>query len=285
MITVLGASGYIGGYLFRRLREDGVKAAGTYCRRPQANLLFFDLNVSQPDELPRSADGADYLIIAAAEEARIDQTLLNWERAYLANVVRTKALIDYCFTEGITPVYFSTDNVFNGEKGGYREGDARNPINGYGRIRNEIEDYLLSSARGFLLLRLGRVLGAGAGDDTLISGMARQMRDKRVMLCADDQRFTPVYIEDLYSFIKHAVTNGLRGVFHLASFDPLTHYTIALGLRRQLGFSGAEVIACKINSLGLLEKRPLLIDLDDTKAREAAGFRHRRLEDFLALFS
>jgi hypothetical protein len=45
----------------------------------------------------------------------------------------------------------------------------------------------------------------------------------------------------------------------------------------------AKIIPCRINSLGLLEKRPLLIDLDDSKFSSMTEIKHFDIDYYLKI--
>src|SRR3989338_1962709 len=230
MIVILGGSGYIGQNILRHLEREGMAAKGTYFKNKQPGLEYFDLENRQLYGSVLSGPDVQYLVISAAVEANIDGTRINWERAYHSNVTRLKAIIDFCFENQITPVYISTDNVFDGEKGNYREGDTRNPQNGYGEIKYEVENYLLNSGFEFIIVRVGKVFGDKPGDNTLLTSLIGELKQGKQMLCAVDQVFTPIYIRDLTSAISYLIKNQCAGVFHLASLEATSRYKIAIAI-------------------------------------------------------
>ena len=139
MILVLGASGRIGGYLFNRFVQDGTDIVGTYCHNKKPKLVHFDLatmNLSNLNMLP------SHVIFGAASNPSPELSR-NKADSYEVNVPKTISLLDMCFENDIVPIYFSTDNVFDGEKGHYKEEDRSNPLNNYGRMKCEIENHLL----------------------------------------------------------------------------------------------------------------------------------------------
>lgn len=52
-------------------------------------------------------------------------------RAMSCNIIGTSFLVNEAIDRGIRFIYISTDYVFDGEKGLYKEGDAVNPVNRY----------------------------------------------------------------------------------------------------------------------------------------------------------
>ena len=90
-----------------------------------------------------------YLIISHGININLDKTKKNYKKSYFINVYKTKKIIDYCFNKKIIPVYISSDGVFDGLKGNYKETDLKNPIHSYGKIKNEVEKYIIKSKKIF----------------------------------------------------------------------------------------------------------------------------------------
>lgn len=71
------------------------------------------------------------IIIHAAALVGAKECEENKELAYKTNVEGTYNITKICQKEKIKLVYISTDTVFDGEKGNYKEEDIPNPINYY----------------------------------------------------------------------------------------------------------------------------------------------------------
>lgn len=283
MILILGSSGYIGYRLFCKLKEESLYVVGTYHQNKKNGMLFFDIGNMQIEDIKVDIKKIQYVIISAAAHATIDESRKQWIRAYDINVTRMKEIIKYFLQNDIVPIYLSTDNVFDGKKGNYTETDERNPINCYGRMRYEVENYLMETTSSFIILRMGKVFGSEMGDNTLITSIIKDLKDGEKVFCADDQIFTPVYIEDLVKFIKIIVEHKFSGVYHLASIEAMSRYEIALAIQKYFNLSKSNLIPCKIDSLGLIEKRPKLIDLNISRYKELSDFREKPIDYYLSL--
>ena len=141
MILVLGASGRIGGYLFARLKQDKFDVSGTYCHNKRHESIYFNLESMPLSDLHVSPS---HVIFGAAVNPRPELSK-NVADSYETNVVRTIKIINYCFDQNIVPIFMSTDNVFDGKKGNYKETDKTNPLNNYGKMKCEVENHLLAS--------------------------------------------------------------------------------------------------------------------------------------------
>ena len=282
MILILGASGYIGNNLYNTFIKEDFDVAGTYSKNKISEMVYFDICNMNLDELKLNKK-IHYIIIASGININIDNSKRDWKNSYYVNVIKTKIIIDYCFENNIIPIYISSDAVFDGLKGGYKEIDKKNPVNCYGRIKNEIEDYLLNSDNKFIILRMGRVFGTNLKDNTIITNMIKQLREKKKLLCANDEIFTPLYIKDLCQALVKIIRNKYEGVFHLISIEATSRYKIARAVQKYFNLRNVEIVPCNINSLGLLEKRPLLINLNDNKFSSLVGAEHRDINHYLEI--
>jgi len=284
MILVLGASGFIGRAIYDGLKKESLDVAGTYFKNAVEGMYHFDIDSSRIEEIDFKGKEVEYVVIAAAATVKkIDDSKVHWKSAYKTNVTKTKKLIDDCFSNGIVLIYISTDNVFDGKKGGYKETDPRMPINCYGRIKYEMEDYIFGVKRPWVVLRMGKTFGVDIDDDTIITSMVRDMRDGKRMQCVNDQQFTPLYIGDLVNFVKVVINRKYTGVFHLASTKPVSHYGLAQKIKEYFTFAEADIIPISIDSLETLDNRTRLIDLDISKYKEATGKKEEEIEYYLEM--
>ncbi|MCC7125629.1 MAG: NAD(P)-dependent oxidoreductase [Acidobacteria bacterium] len=117
--VVTGGSGLLGTALRRLLPS---------ARFPSSS----ELDVTRADSIGAWLDASPpTLVIHAAaftSPPKIDQ---DPSRAIAANIIGTANIAQWCLDHDATLVYISTDYVFKGDKGLYREDDAMMPVNGY----------------------------------------------------------------------------------------------------------------------------------------------------------
>ncbi len=281
-IVILGASGCIGSYLYKRYKEEKYDVIGSYYKNEKPGLVHFDIqSMDLADILDLKTKKTRYLIITAAANAKLDDSKIYWGEAYKVNVVRTKKIIDTCFKHNIIPIYFSTDNVFDGTKGDYKEDDERKPITSYGKMRFEIENYIISSNMPYMILRMGRVLGFDMDDNTLVTLLLKSLKNNESLVCADDLIFTPIHIEDIFYSINKLIEREFRGAVHLASQSSTNRFEIAKSIESFFNIENANIKPCKIDSLNLVEERPKLIGLNIEKFKKLSGFKEKNIESLL----
>jgi len=281
MILIIGASGYIGEHLFQRFKEEGYDVVGTYARNYRQDLIHFDLETSSLADLPQKPD---YVLICSVAYHYLDDSKKYWERAYSLDVVQIKKILDYCFANNITPIYFSSDNVFDGKKGNYHEDDLRNPLTAYGRLKFEVENYLFTSQKHFVILRMGKVFGVVPRDGTLITTMVDDLAvQQKKIQCATDRLISPLFINDLFYFTMKIIDEKIAGVYHLTSLSPLTRYDLAKAIINFFNLDNTLASQCEFRNLQLLDQRPNLIDLNDQKYCDLTAQKKIDLSSYLEL--
>jgi dTDP-4-dehydrorhamnose reductase len=231
--VVIGAGGYLGRHLLAAYQAEDPAALGVDVVGPWPHLL--DLAAPDIRPLQLRAGGYQYAIIAAAITglARCEQ---DKEYTQARNVTGTLSLAGQLVEEGVTPVFFSTDNVFDGRDGRYVDEAPTNPVNEYGAQKAEVERRLPEVTRGrYLICRLGKVFGLVRGDRTLLDEMAGRLTKKQEVAAARDQIFCPVLVDDVIRAVLGLQRVGATGVFNVCAPEVWSRFDLAQTLARALG--------------------------------------------------
>jgi len=160
-VLVVGASGFVGGYLYRRLTDEGFQTLGTQSTATSSHLLAFDLRVDRiADVLPAGflKEGEPVWACICAALSSLEACGRDPDGSRAINVSGTIRLIDDLVNRGCRIVYFSTSAVHNGARPLYDESVPADPINEYGRQKAEVEHYVLSHFPNALVVRLSKAI-------------------------------------------------------------------------------------------------------------------------------
>jgi dTDP-4-dehydrorhamnose reductase len=146
--------------------------------------------------------------------------------AFRDNVAATENVLRAAQAEGVPVVFLSTDAVFDGTRGGYREDDRRGPVNVYALTKAHAED-LVRSAGGLVVRAtyLGRRPDGGAG---LVERLLD--RDARVSVPAG-KRASPLWVGDAMRVLLELLEREARGVVHVGSSDAIGWADLATTVR------------------------------------------------------
>lgn len=274
-IFILGGSSFIGRHLFVRLGCD--KAIATYFRNPIENGVYFDSVAMDLPEIIKSPEEISCAIILLGDTDP-ETCAADVKRSQSLNVESIKSILDYLKKWHLRPIFASSEFVFDGIKGNYVETDPVNPILIYGKQKAEIEKYLQNNFDKFVILRLAKVYGSELGDGTIFSNWIEAIcRGQTNIQCANDQIFSPVYLQDVVEgFIRAAKDESLNGIFHLCGDRPYRRIhllDILLGAVRKYRQLRLKVIPSSIHDFKLREKRPVNVSMIPDKFVRATGIK------------
>jgi dTDP-4-dehydrorhamnose reductase len=273
-ILVLGGGSRIG-TCFLRHAEPG-RVIATYRTGGSGHSTIFDPTRQRLEDcgLPFH-DISHALILFAVPDP--DRCASDPQHARNLNVTLTASVIDTLIRHRIVPVFMSSEAVFDGEKGDYREEDAANPISYYGRLKLEVERYLADKRA--LILRISRVVGTTPGDGTMFTNWLSQIQRGDTIRCAHDQRFSPIHENDVAEAIQRLIDHGAMGVYHLCGPEGMTRFTMLALLAEQFQLSGGkmagELQGCSIDDFPTQERRPRDVSMVCEKLVAAIGFTPR----------
>jgi len=271
-VLVLGGSSYLGRRLVEKLGPE--RALATYCQQPLPGGVCFDaLNMNLANLPINQADFSHAVVLMG--DAKPDSCAANPERSWHLNVTRTKAVLDELIPAGMVPVFASTESVFDGDKGNYREDEPANPVLVYGRQKREIERYLEENAAAAITVRLARLYSIQPGDGTLLNAWLDELEANRPIRCAANQVLSPVEVDDAAAAIVALIDHQCQGVFHVATAEPWSRLAILKALigeyQRFADYRG-QVEECSIDDFPAIEPRPRDTSLNPAKLVAATGF-------------
>jgi dTDP-4-dehydrorhamnose reductase len=278
--VVIGAGGYLGRHLLAAHQEAGPDALGVDVAGEWPHLL--DLAAPDVRPLKLRQSGYEYAIIAAAVTglARCEQ---DKEYTRARNVTGTLELARQLVQEGVTPVFFSSDAVFDGRAGGYREDSPANPLNEYGAQKAEVERRLPEVSQGrYLICRLGKVFGLTRGDRTLLDEMAGRLTQGQEVAAARDMVFCPVLVHDVVRAVLALQAAGATGLFNVCGPEVWSRFDLARAVARALGANPALVRGISLDDLREPFGRPKRADMACGKLRAAVDLEFQPMAACLA---
>jgi dTDP-4-dehydrorhamnose reductase len=221
------------------------------------------VDLAAPDVRPLKLreSGHHYAILTAAVTglARCEQ---DREYTRARNVTGTLELARQLAEEGVTPVFFSTDNVFDGRGGPYPDEAPTNPPNEYGAQKAEVERRLPEVCQGrCLILRLGKVFGLVRGDRTLLDEMADRLTKGQEVAAARDMVFCPVLVGDVVRAVLALGGVGATGLFNVCGPEAWSRFDLARAVAEALGADPALVRGMSLDDLKEPFGRPRRVHL------------------------
>lgn len=272
-LLVLGGSGIIGRALARRLGPERVVLTGR--TRTGPGMLPFD---AATDDAGRLIDGLGPLdaVVLMFGITSPDACASDPEAAHRINVEAMERAVLACASRGVPVAFLSSEVVFDGRRGNYREDDRPAPLMLYGRQKLAVEEIIAREAEGphrlrAVIARCARVVGARPGDGTLVTDLLERLARGETLRVAADQRFSPILDDDAADVLAVLLEQRLTGIVHLAGPEAVSRLEIAERCRRRLldaapdghGHPGTgRIEAGKMRDFPTLEPRPQDVSLD-----------------------
>ena len=270
MILLVGAGGFLGRRMTQALKNVGQDAL----RASHGNDADLRIDLSQPIstlELPNSVSHG----VILSSITSIDACFQDPERTTAFNVTHTIQLIEHLIAQDITPVFVSSDVVFDGMRGDYREEEMPAPNTQYGKHKRDVELFLEQNAPHHLIVRLGKLYTLAKDDTSPISGLVRSLSRGESVQAATDQYLTPTLAEEVADGILKLIALDAQGVFHLTPTEngALTRFEMALKVAKTLGVAPELVHPCSIHDFDFLEARPTNSTLNGEKFQAVSAMR------------
>lgn len=262
--AIIGASGFVGRYLFEKFRQECLLTVGTSFSHSSAELKPFDIRNPCLASLALEKAGTRDVLIASANP-NIGFCEQNPEASYSVNVTGTLEVIRQVVAAGLRPIFLSSDYVFNGETGGYDDFAITCPTTEYGRQKQLVEDAIPKITTNYLILRLSKIYGTQKGDKTLLDEIAQSLFDGKEIHAATDQKFSPTHVDDLVAAILAIQESGLQGTVNLCAPRSFSRYEIASSMAEALGVSADRIIPIKLYDLPSMQGRPLNTSLKSSR--------------------
>lgn len=225
-VLIIGASGFIGQYLMDSLAKNHVVVKGTYCKNFRNGLVELDLlNINSVASVLAEFKPSHVLFLAGTKN--VDLCEKNPEYALSLNVDCVRAYIAACIRMEYFPktIYFSTDYVFDGVRGRYKNEDEPNPKTIYGITNLVAEHLLLKSNVPTVILRVSAVMGLKGG---FFNWIYTSLNDGKKVELFNNTYFSPTSIGRVCSSVKDLITLPenfkVNSICHLSDGYRLTRY-------------------------------------------------------------
>jgi len=228
-VFISGASGLVGGNCLRHFTEQGWETVGSYYSYKTDNTVFYDTLVpDHPDNYDVVTFGPDVIVHCGAL-THVDYCETNEQESYDKTVQSTINLIKLAKQCNARLVYISTDYVFDGKNGPYKEEDAINPLSVYARHKLEGEQMALRDIEGSLVLRVTNVYGDELRGKNFVARIIDQCRNnqKLTLKLPYDQYASPANAWDIARAMFVLLRDGKRGIYHIGSTDYMNRVQLA----------------------------------------------------------
>ncbi|WP_343634438.1 SDR family oxidoreductase [Fluviicola sp.] len=292
-LLITGSNGLLGQKIVKRCVKHGIPFVAT-SKGPNRNpecpeSSYFNIDLLQTDAVNQLViDQKPTAIIHTAALTNVDYCELHPEECHQVNVVSTKVLFDAAKNVQAHFQLLSTDFVFDGKNGPYKEEDAVNPLSIYAQSKADAEHLLLEDpdkSDNWSIVRTIIVYGTGYGlsRSNMILWALEALPKGEVMKLVNDQFRAPTWADDLAYGCVEIVRRNQRGIFHLSGPETRAINEIVEEVGKALELENLNIETISSDTLNQAAKRPPRTGFDLSKARKLLDYHPMDIRETIPL--
>ena len=203
------------------------------------------------------------ILVNLAAMTNVDACELNPKLAGEINVAGLEHICD-SFKGKI--IHLSTDYVFDGTSGPYKEDDPLNPISIYGKTKLASEHILLEKDIKNLVIR-GNVLYdySPHTSASFLNWVVSSLKDNQEIKVVEDQFNNPTWTRSMSDIIELSIENDLEGIIHWGDSVHISRYEFAKLIAKKFSLNDSLIKPVLTSELNQPARRPLQSGLSTEK--------------------
>lgn len=278
-ILITGANGLLGQKLVNLLctshkYEIFALSRGKNRNNNTRDYTYYEIDLTDFDKLAQIVNDVNpATIINTAALTKVDACEDNREECDLINVELVRQLVQLSEKLSSYLIHISTDFIFDGTNGPYKEDDQPNPLNYYGLSKLKSENILQESSVAFAILRTILVFGQvdNMSTNNFVIWLKESIENKKEVTIVDDQFRMPTFVDDLAHACLLAVEQKAEGVFNVSSCELMSIYDMALEVATIFNLDTTYIKRISTSALDQKAKRPAVTGFDLSKSNKILG--------------
>jgi dTDP-4-dehydrorhamnose reductase len=286
-ILITGSNGLLGSKLVRLLADQEIDYLATSRgenRFDSFEIPYQSLDITKEPEVFSLTDSyRPDVIINCAAYTNVDGCETNRENCYQLNVEAVRNLARSAEEFGSHLIHLSTDFIYNGNDGPYRESSKAEPLGYYGETKYLSEQLLTDCTCNFTILRTSIVYGyePHIKRNNIILWLRQSFRDQKSVNIVDDQFRCITWAEDLAELCLAVAESGNTGVYNATGGEYFSMLELAKRMADYYGAPKELIHAIHTSELGQKALRPPKTEMIIDKAQKELNYTPQSLEDSL----
>lgn len=293
-ILITGSNGLLGQkliYLLKNRTDINLTATskgGNRCAEVNG-YAYYPLDITDNTAVFRLLDEIKpNCIINTAAMTNVDECEKSRDLCKKLNVDAVVSLKDWVGKNGNCQlIHISTDFVFDGEHGPYKEDDATNPLSYYASSKVESEQVLVNSKIPWTILRT--IIIYGVVDDAQRSNVVlwtkSSLENKKKINVITDQYRSPTLAEDLAKACELAALKKATGIYHISGKEVMSIIDLVYYVADYFKLDKSYIHPVTSAELNQPAKRPPRTGFILDKAIHELGYHPHSLKEGLDLIS
>ncbi|MBP7688053.1 MAG: NAD(P)-dependent oxidoreductase [Thermoflexales bacterium] len=286
-VLITGGTGLLGQALLASVPAD-FELTGTYLpgKAPSGEMAcpFYPLDVREPAQVAELFDRTKPdVVIHAASIGSVDYSEHHREESWAVNVGGTQNIGQACARHHTRLIFISSNAVFDGERPFYAEDAPVHPINYYGQLKVEGEQWVAASGLDYAIVRpilmYGWHLPIERGN--WVTNWIRALGQGQRVKVVDDVGTKPLYALNCAEVIWAVIAQHKTGLYHAAGGDHITLYQFAQTTAEVFGLDATLIDPVPSSYFPEIAPRPKDTSFDTTKMERELGIKAWSVRDGL----
>ena len=200
------------------------------------------------------------------------------------NTKATEIIAKECSKLNSFLVYVSTDYVFDGNLGMYKEDDITNPLGFYGESKLEGEKVVQNFSTNWCIARTSTPFGLHPTKKSFPMWVIENLQKQKQIDILIDQFTSPTYIPNLSRMLIEISERRITGIIHAAGASKISRYQMASMISDKLNLDGSLLKQISIDEMKWVAQRPKDSSLDVSRASSILNEKPQKIEQSLNLF-
>jgi dTDP-4-dehydrorhamnose reductase len=263
-ILITGGNGLLGTKVIEQtLSRNDVEIISTsrdVCRNGYlGSFPFSQLDITDAEAVVQAlGKHKPDVVIHTAAMTNVDGCETNRDEAWAVNVDGTENVARACRAIGARMVHLSSEYVYDGTAGPYRETDAVNPLGWYAKTKWESEERVRAVIDNAVIGRTTVIVGqAPHVRPNFVLWLVNQIRSGQQANIVVDQIGSPTLADNLAEMVLALALSDARGVYHTAGDTVIGRYDYALLIADVFDLDAQQLIPITTAELKQPAPRPL----------------------------
>ena len=270
-LLITGASGLYGSKLAKLATERNHKVFSGYSKNQTYSGIPMQFDVSDKNSVKRAFEKAKpEVVVHAAALTDVDKCETNNALAWRINVEGTRNISEEVQRSGAFLIFASTDYVFNGEMGRYKETDIPDPISYYGYTKQEGEELVKEANEAYCIVRASVIYGStpAAGKINFALWLINKLKNNEQAKILTDQWNSPTLNTNMAEMTLEIIERKLTEIYHISGATRISRYDFAKQVAKKFKLTPNLIKPIPSAEFTWVARRPKDSSLGTSKAQK-----------------
>ena len=285
---ITGSNGLLGQKIIEQLNYKGNKIIAT-SKGSNRNLnnnffIYEDLDITNKAMLSYVLKKyKPDVVFNTAAMTNVDLCDQEKDLCEKVNVKAVEYLADICLDLDAHLIHVSTDFIFDGNDGPYKEDDSPCPLSYYGQSKLDSENILKSHKCKWTILRTIVLFGVAQDlrKGNIVLWAKQQLENLHNINIIDDEFRAPTLADDLAYACIYSAINKVYGVYHTSGKDIMSIYDMVISIANYFKLDKNLVNRISSKELNQVANRPKKTGFVLEKAKKQLNYHPKSFNDSL----